>query len=80
MKKYVKIPALSLGFSAWATWAQACPLCFGSTPFAHGLLWAAAFLLPFPLLMIGGLVFWIRRQAQEEETLLKVPPPGGSKP
>ena len=80
MKKNLRILALYLGMAAWVPSIQACPLCFGSTPFAHGLLWAAVFLLPLPLLLIGGLVFWIRRQAQEEESQLNAPPPGGSKP
>lgn len=58
----------ALFFASMADWARACPSC--ASPLEENrqaFVDTTIFLTVVPLVMIGGLIWWIRRKAREME-------------
>lgn len=44
--------------------AEACPMCFSSSPFRMGLIVATWVLFPLPFILVGLLAYWVVRDSK----------------
>lgn len=64
---YVGALASAMVLLSWSTAAWACPVCFSAKNEENQIAYIATtgFLTFLPLLMIGGLVLWVRHKVRE---------------